>query len=110
MPRSRCPYLKGEQTGWSVVSQISVWCGVNNPFTFPPQTYLFLIEGNLHNIVWPLPYISMSTCDPLPLPPPTPSHSSRLLQSPDWSSLKHRANSHWLFILHMVLFLFYYTE
>ena len=36
------------------------------------------------------------------LSPPTPSHPSRLLQSPSLSSLSHMANSHWLFILHMV--------
>ena len=31
------------------------------------------------------------------LTPPTPSHSSRLLQSPSLSFLSHTANSHWLF-------------
>ena len=32
------------------------------------------------------------------IPPPTPCHPSRLLQSPDLSSLSHTANSHWLSI------------
>ena len=36
-----------------------------------------------------------------PLPSPTPSHSSRLSQSPRLSSLRHRANFRWLFILHI---------
>ena len=37
--------------------------------------------------------------------PPTfhPSHPSRLLQSPSLSSLSHIANSHWLSILHMIV-------
>ena len=33
---------------------------------------------------------------------PTLSHPFRLLQSPSLSSLSHMANSHWLFILHLV--------
>ena len=37
------------------------------------------------------------------LPPPIPSHPSRLSQSPDLSSLSHRANSHWLSIFHGAL-------
>ena len=40
------------------------------------------------------------------LPPPTPSHPSRLLQSPGLLSLSHEANSHWLSILHMVMCMF----
>ena len=39
------------------------------------------------------------------LPPPSPSQLSTLLQSPGLSSLSHTANSHWLSILHMVIFL-----
>ena len=37
------------------------------------------------------------------LPSPSPSHPSRLIQSPCLSFLSHTANSHWLFILHMVI-------
>ena len=33
------------------------------------------------------------------LPPPSPSHPSRLLPNPSLSSLRHTANSHWLSIL-----------
>ena len=40
------------------------------------------------------------------LPPPTPLHHSRLLQSPGLSSVSHTANSHWLSILHMVVYMF----
>ena len=36
------------------------------------------------------------------LPPPTPSHPSRLLQSTCFSSLSHTSNSHWLSILYMM--------
>ena len=37
-------------------------------------------------------------------PPPSPSHRSRLLQSPSLSSLSHTENSLWLFVLHMVMY------
>ena len=37
------------------------------------------------------------------VPPPTPSHTTRLSQSPGLSSWSHTANSHWLSILHMVM-------
>ena len=39
------------------------------------------------------------------LPPPTLSHLSRLLQSPSLSSLSHSANSHWLSLLPMVVYM-----
>ena len=38
------------------------------------------------------------------LPSPSPSHPSRLIQSPCLSFLSHMANSHWLSILHMISF------
>ena len=37
------------------------------------------------------------------LPSPSPSHCSRLIQSPCLSFLRHTANSCWLSILHMVI-------
>ena len=37
------------------------------------------------------------------LPSPSPSHPSRLIQSPYLSFLSHTANSHWLSILHVVM-------
>ena len=40
------------------------------------------------------------------LPPPAPSHPSRLSQSPGLSSLSHTANSHWLSILHVLVYMF----
>ena len=39
------------------------------------------------------------------LPPPTPSHPSRLLRSPGLSSLIQIADSHWLSVLHMVVYM-----
>ena len=39
------------------------------------------------------------------LPPPTPSHPARLLQSSGLRSLSHTAGSHWLSILHMVVYM-----
>ena len=41
-----------------------------------------------------------------PLPPPTLSHPSRWSQSPGLSSLSHLANSHWLSILHKLMYMF----
>ena len=38
------------------------------------------------------------------VPSPSPSHPSRLLPSPVLSSLRHTANSHWLSILHMAMY------
>ena len=38
------------------------------------------------------------------LPPPTPSHPSGLSQSTRLSSLRHTANSYWLSILHMIVY------
>ena len=40
------------------------------------------------------------------LPPPIPSHPSRLSHSTSLSSLSHTANSHWLSILYMVVYMF----
>ena len=39
-----------------------------------------------------------------PPSPPTLSHLSMLSQRPSLSSLSHTANSHWLSILHMVMY------
>ena len=38
--------------------------------------------------------------------PPTTSQPSKLSQSPGLSSLSHTANSHWLSILHVILYMF----
>ena len=43
------------------------------------------------------------------LPSSSPSHSSRLIQSPCLSFLSHTANSHWLSILHMVELIWVYS-
>ena len=40
------------------------------------------------------------------LPPPTPGHTLKLSQSTYLSSLSHTANSHWLSILHTVVYTF----
>ena len=42
--------------------------------------------------------------------PPTLSHASRLLQSPGLNSLGHTENSHWLFILHILVYMFPYSS
>ena len=42
------------------------------------------------------------------LPPPTPFHPLLTLgpQTPSWSSLNHTENSHWLSILHILVYMF----
>ena len=79
------------------------------------QTYFFLIEGKLlHNTVLASAVYQhelatgahVTSLSSTSLPPSTPSHSSRLLQSPAVSSLSHAANSHWLSTLHMVVNMF----
>ena len=88
------------------------WVGNGPSFLFS-LTYLFLIEGKLlHNVVLASTIhqhesaIGISPLRPwTSIPSPSPSHPSRLLQSPDLSSLSHTANSHWLSILHMVMYM-----
>ena len=50
--------------------------------------------------------IHMSPPSWISLPPPAHSHSSRLLQSPTLSSLSYTANSHWLSILPMLVYMY----
>ena len=40
------------------------------------------------------------------LPPPSPAHPTRLSQSPSLGSLRHTANSLWLSVLHMIVYMF----
>ena len=59
-----------------------------------------------------LPYINMNQQCPLPLehpchlPPPIPSHPSRLSQNMGLSFLSHTTHSHWKSTLHMVMYMF----
>ena len=48
--------------------------------------------------------LPMSPSTGTSLPPPPPSHPSRLSPSPGLSSFSHTANSHWLSTLHMVMY------
>ena len=48
-------------------------------------------------------HISPPFCNSLPSP--SPSHPSRLIQNPCLSFLSHTANSHWLSILHLVVYM-----
>ena len=50
--------------------------------------------------------IHMSAPSWTSLPPPCPSHPSRLSQNTGWSALCHTANSHLLSILHMIIYVF----
>ena len=76
--------------------------------------YSFLIEGYLlYKSVLVLAVhqyesaigIHVSPSSWTSLTPPTPSHSSGLSQSTYLSSLSQTANSHWLSILHMVMYM-----
>ena len=76
--------------------------------------YIFLIEGLLlYNIVLVSAVhkhesaiaIHMSPPSWASLPPPTSSHPSSLLQSSGLSSLSHTADSPWLSILYMVMYM-----
>ena len=49
--------------------------------------------------------VQMSPPSGTSLLPPTLCNPSRLLQSPDVSSLSHTANFHWLSILHTVVYM-----
>ena len=77
-----------------------------------PQTHLFLTERKLfHSTVLALPYINMSQSQvymcplPLELPSPlSPSYPSWLLQGSDLNT----ANSHWVSILYMVVYMLLY--
>ena len=89
------------------------WVGNGPSFLFS-LTYLFLIEVKLlHNVVLASAIhqhesamgIHVSPPSFTSLPPPLPSHPSRLLQSPGLSSLSHTANSHWLSVLHIVVYM-----
>ena len=80
--------------GWIFCSQLCVCCFFN----------LFLIEGKLlYSIVLvsakyqheSTTGIPMSPPSWISLPPPSQSHPSRLLESPNLSSLSHTANSQW---------------
>ena len=62
--------------------------------------------GFCHTSTWITIGIHMSPPSRTSLPAPTPSHPSSLSQSPGLSSLSHTANSHWLSILHMMVYMF----
>ena len=71
--------------------------------------YLFLIEGSLlYSIVLVSTKHQHGSVIGLPMSPPrehpSPFHPSRLLPSPSLSFLSHTASSHWLSILHVVMY------
>ena len=77
------------------------------------KIHLFLIEGQLlYSIVSVSTKHQRESATGLPtvpstgtsLPPPPPSHPSRLSPSPGLSSLSHTANSHRLSTLHTVMY------
>ena len=111
---------------WGNFIQFSPWL-TNSPQVFPFLQILvdicyvlsffslFLIGGRLlYNIVLASGIyqhesdtgIHMSPSSWTSLPPPTPSHTSRLSKSTELSSPCHSANSHLLSALHMVMYMF----
>ena len=103
---------QGKSGGYSREGGMDMyWTGRNNRFL---NIYLFLIDWwLLYNIglisvthQHELPIgVHMSPPSWICLPPPILLHPSRLLQNPSLSSLSHIANSHWLSILHMVVYM-----
>ena len=77
-------------------------------FLFVLLLFIFLLKDNcfiefccfLSNLNMNQPQVYIH---PLPFETPSPSHPSRLIQSPCLSFLSHTANSPWLSILHMVM-------
>ena len=59
-----------------------------------------------HTSRWISIGIHMSSPSWTSLPSPTPPHPLRWSQSSSLSTLSHRANLYWLFILHMVVYMF----
>ena len=88
---------------------------ISIPFLFFNLIYLFLISGwLLYNIALVFAIHQHESAIGIPISPPCwnslsssiPSHPSMLLQSPSLNSLSHTANSHWLFNLRMVVYMF----
>ena len=106
-------YSFKEHLTWNLPS-LFFMCLRGFPFSFfYKKFYLFSIEEYLlYNIVSVSAIhqqksaidIHMSLLSWSSLPPPTPSHPSRLSQSTSLSSLSHTANSHWRSILHMLIY------
>ena len=98
-------YSFKEHLTWNLPS-LFFMCLRGFPFSFfYKKFYLFSIEEYLlYNIVSVSAIhqqksaidIHMSLLSWSSLPPPTPSHPSRLSQSTSLSSLSHTSNSHWL--------------
>ena len=93
--------------------QMKIWtitCSIRCSFLFFP---LFIFSGKIIALYYCVSFRHTSTrishrytyVPPFVTLPPT-SHPSRLLQSSSLSSLSHTANSHWLSILHMVMYMF----
>ena len=74
----------------------------------------FIFSGRIIKILsWFLLYINMdqawvymSPPSWTSFPPPAPSHPTKLSQSTSLSALSHIANSHWLSVLHVFVYIF----
>ena len=96
---------------WSPHSNLSFHCCIAGSSSVHKKKKIILTKKNCFVVLcWSLPNLNMSQpCIPvfppswISLPLPSPSHPSRLLQSPSLSSLSHKAKSHCLSILHMVI-------
>ena len=98
---------------WIAISQprdrTQVSCITGRFFTIGGTRELFynvVLDSAIHQHELAQVYIRPLLTEP-PSPPPTPSHS-RLSQSTSSDSLPHTADSHWLSILHMVMYIFHY--
>ena len=89
---------------------MNIWCIISFfPFFLPLNFFNWSIFALQNFVVSVIHQQESAICTPMPppslnsLPAPSPSHPSRLSQSPCLSSLSHIANSYWLSILHMVM-------
>ena len=76
-------------------------------------SFFFKLKDNYNTVLVSAKYqleLASHKCTYVPsllnLPPPTPCHPSGWSQSPSLSSLRHTANSHWLSILHVLVYMF----
>ena len=96
------PSVCHEMRGWDARIECCYICIFSNFFYWriiALQNFLFSVKSQHESA------IGIHTSPPFwtSLPSPSPSHPSRLSQSPCLSFLSHTANSHWLSIWHMVL-------
>ena len=101
VPFSSCPQSLPASESFPM-SQLFAWGGQS----IGVLALASVLPKNIHDwspLEWTAIGIHISPSFWNSLPSPSPSHPSRLIQSPCLSFLSHTGNFHWLFILHMVM-------